>query len=363
MDPPERPAKGASSSSRSGRARRTRPRPTGSDPASEDKDSREKRRMQVRMAQRAYRARNQAQTATLQRRISQLESALEQMGSAVVSFSDALVQSGVLTSFPNLADPLRGMVATCLSLAEANEQAGDESSHGSPNETRPSLGIEYSLSPNRDVFRDAYSSTMLSGLSPDTKDTPIDVPDFIEQLRIACLYRGFVMLNNPRIPLELLWRPFRLLLTLVPRDTITSFFHARLEARLNKRQPEAFTEIPFFQLGGAGTHYPELYLPAEHSRAWETSTASSPLSAFSPEVQGELQGEWFDMHDLAGYLREKEVYLVSPMQEEIPPARRTVKVVDFTSALVEKSICLGHSPGFRRSDVERAIALSLWQSS
>ncbi|KAL2854085.1 hypothetical protein BJX68DRAFT_232786 [Aspergillus pseudodeflectus] len=354
MEPPERPAKGSSS----GRARRTRPRPTGSD-SPEDKDSREKRRMQVRMAQRAYRARNQAQAATLQRRIVQLESALEQMGSAVVSFSDALVQSGVRTSFPNLADPLRGMVATCLSLAEANEEGGDGLPHHPPEEAQRSSGIEYSLSPNRDVFHDAYRSAMLAGFNPNTKDTPIDVPDFIEQLRIACLYHGFVMLNNPKIPLELLWRPFRLLLTLVPRDTITSFFRARLVARLNKRPPEAFAEIPFFQLGGAGTHYPELYLPPEHSREWETSTASSPLSAFSPEVQGELEGEWFDMHDLAGYLRENEVCIVSPMQEEVPRTRRTVKALDFTSALIEKSICLGHSPGFRRSDVERAIALSL----
>jgi hypothetical protein len=283
--------------------------------------------MQVRMAQRAYRARNQAQTATLQRRIAQLESALEQMGSAVVSFSDALVQSGVLTSFPNLADPLRGMVATCLSLAKANEQGGD----GSPDEAQRPSGIDYSLSPNRDIFHDAFSSSMLAGFTPNTKDTHMDVPDFIEQLRIACLYRGFVMLNNPRIPLELLWRPFRLLLTLVPRDTITSFFHARLVARLNKRQPEAFAEIPFFQLGGAGTHYPELYLPTEHSREWETSTVSGPLSAFSPQVQGELEGEWFDMHDLAGYLRENEVCIVAQMQEEVPRARRTVKAVDFTS--------------------------------
>ncbi|KAL3467929.1 hypothetical protein BJX64DRAFT_80468 [Aspergillus heterothallicus] len=365
MDPPERPAKGP------GRARRARPA-AAAEPQPEE-TSKEKRRLQVRMAQRAYRARNQAQTAMLQRRITQLEAALEQMGSAVVSFSDALVQSQVLVSFPQLTDPLREMVATCLSLAETSDEAREgpplfspqpQVSQNEPQRQHHSPSISPNLSSNRDPFHDPYSSTILSAFTLNTQDTPtMDVPSFIEQLRIACLYRGFLMLNNPSIPLDLLWRPFRLLLTLVPRDTITSFFHARLVARLNKQPPVAFAEIPFFQLGGAGTHYPELYLPTQHMRDWDSSTVSSPLSAFSPQVQEELEGEWFDMHDLAGYLREKEVYLVPPTRVEgvRPAARRAIKALDLSAALTRNAICLGHSPGFRRSDVESAIALSLWK--
>ncbi|KAL2824338.1 hypothetical protein BJY01DRAFT_256482 [Aspergillus pseudoustus] len=371
MERPERPARGT------GRARRARPTPT-EEPAPE-KNSKEKRRLQVRMAQRAYRARNQAQVTTLQRRITQLEAALEQMGGAVVSFSDALVQSQVLTSYPQLADPLREMVATCLSLAEASDEATEETSpqpRASPTEVQYHSSIDPSLSSHsiRDPFHDLYSSTILSAFTPNNPNhanSMMDVPSFIEHLRIACLYRGFVMLNNPSIPLDLLWRPFRLLLTLVPRDTITSFFHARLVARLNKRAPETFAEIPFFQLGGAGTHYPELYLPMHHSREWgeesdspSSTVESSPLSAFSPEVREELEGEWFDVHDLAGYLREKGVLFVTASADgegRRRLARRVVKALDFTAALVNKSICLGHSPGFRRRDVESAITLSLWE--
>ncbi|KAL2814113.1 hypothetical protein BJX63DRAFT_420913 [Aspergillus granulosus] len=354
MDSHERPAKG--------RARRVR---HTNDPGLE-KNSKEKRRMQVRMAQRAYRARNQAQAATLQRRIIQLETALEQIGSAVVSFSDALTQSQVLTSFSQLTDPLREMVATCLRLAGASDEAIETSPQPqtvSTNETQHSPNINYSLSPSRDPFHETYRLTILSAFAPRDRDTnpTMDVPSFIEQLHIACLYQGFLMLNSPSIPLDMLWRPFRLLLTLVPRDTITSFFRACLVARLNKRPPQAFAEIPFFQLGGAGTHYPELYLPTQHSREWEASMVSSPLSAFSPEVQEELEGEWFDVHDLAGYLHEKGVLLVPPTQGEVRSARRTVKALDFIAALIKNSICLGHSPGFRRSDVENAIALSLWE--
>ncbi|KAL2823015.1 hypothetical protein BJX63DRAFT_376075 [Aspergillus granulosus] len=341
-------------------ARRARPTTKDNDPGPE-KNSTEKRRMQVRMAQRAYRARNQAQTASLQRRITQLETALEQMGSAVVSFSDALVQSQALTSVPQLADPLRDMMATCLSLAEATDETSEAAPPASSNETQPSFSLNYGLSPRADVFHDAYRSTLISAFTLNTRNPTMDVPSFIEQLRIACLYHGFLLLSNPIIPLSMLWRPFRLLLTLVPRDTITAFFHARLVDRLNKRSPEAFAEIPFFQLGGAGTHYPELYLPVQHSREWDSSMASSPLSAFSPEVQEELEGAWFDMHDLAGYLLEKEVFIVSPIQRQVLPAKRVVKALDFTAALLKNSICLGKSPGFRRSDVESAIALSLWE--
>lgn len=194
------------------------------------------------------------------------------------------------------------------------------------------------------------------------------------------------MLNNPSIPLDVLRRPFQLFLSLVRRDAITSFFYTRLLARLNNKRPEMCKEIPSFKLGGAGTHYPEVLADAQNEaemRGLEQQNIPvihDALPAFSPDVNEELDGEWFDLWDLAGYLRNKRITLsLSP-----PTAEATYPMVDavgFTAgearnsclfdlrtessvknplALVEKGIFLGYSPGFKRCDVEAAISSSSW---
>ncbi|KAL4762139.1 uncharacterized protein BDW70DRAFT_33120 [Aspergillus foveolatus] len=194
----------------------------------------------------------------------------------------------------------------------------------------------------------------------------IEAAVFAKQLRISCLYQGFLLLKNPSVPLEALKRPFRLLLPVVPRETITSFFHACLQARLNNKQPDRYSDIPYFRLGGAGTHYSGVVVSSQNQ------TESGPkqdsreirihdtLSAFSPDAQRDLDGDWFDLFDLVGYLRAHGVALSMAPPVEVT-AYRTVNAVDFAAALVEKGICLGHSPGFKKSDVEVAINSSCWK--
>lgn len=328
------------------------------------------------MAQRAYRARNQANMTALTRRVAQLETALERMSQAVVSFSDDLVQSDAVVVYPNLADRLRDTVETCLSVAKY----GEEGNH--PEQSRESAGysmevppsLHPSLSSNTEDFLATYRSGQIYASGPDAGNS-IDVPQFIEHLRISCLHRGLVLLNNPSVSIDSLKRPFRLLLPLVPRETITAFFNARLHARLNRTQPEQFSEIPFFYLGGAGTHYLEPFSAGESRERAMGGAYSSALA----EVPAELDGEWFDVHDLKRYLQEKEVYLtISPAGNEIRPLpRRAINAFDFTAgetglishedgkrlrkasltslALIDRCICLGHSPGFRRRDVEWAV--------
>lgn len=159
----------------------------------------------------------------------------------------------------------------------------------------------------------------------------IEAPDFVNNLRIACLYQGFLLLNNPSVPLEALSRPFRLLLSLVTRETITSYFHTCLYARLNNKQPDHFSCIPSFRLGGAGTHYPEVVASNQvgsRSEQYDPSMIHDTLSAFSPEAQKDLDGQWFDLFDLVGFLRAQETILslVPPVDDT---THRTVNAVDF----------------------------------
>lgn len=283
------------------------------------------------MAQRAYRARNQANMTALTRRVAQLETALERISQAVVSFSDDLVQSDALVVYPNLADRLRDTVETCLSVAKYGEEGNhpEQSRESSRYSTEVSPSIHPSLSNSTEDFLATYRSSKIFPSGSDGASS-IEVPEFIEHLRLSCLYRGLLLLNNPSVSIDSLKRPFRLLLPLVPRETITAFFHARLHARLNRTQPEQFAEIPFFHLGGAGTHYLDPF-PTGKSR--EHAMESSSLSEPSAEILDELDGEWFDVHDLKRYLQKKEVYLtISPAGTEIRPLpRRTINAFDLTA--------------------------------
>ncbi|GAM33792.1 AT DNA binding protein [Talaromyces pinophilus] len=322
------------------------------EPASPEK--KERRRKQVRLAQRAYRARNDANVTALEQRISHLESALERMSKAIVDFNDILIEERVLTSYPHVTDHLRATLKTCLDSAYGHEHEQD---FGNSQPKKTSLGVQTPVrkrillkdSPETShlslnwTWRNAYLQSQILPFELD-ETSVIEVPNFVEHLRITCLYQGFLMLNNPYIPLDALRRPFQLFLSLVRREAITSFFYTRLLARLNHKQPEMCKEIPSFKLGGAGTHYPEALVAAQNQAEMRGLVQQNfpvihdALPAFSPESQDELDGEWFDLWDLAGYLRSKRITpSLSPPTAET--TYRMVNAVDFTAGEVRNS-CL-----------------------
>lgn len=168
----------------------------------------------------------------------------------------------------------------------------------------------------------------------------IDTAAFMEYLRIACLSYGYMILGNPSIPLEALKRPFRLLFPIVTRDTITAFFYTRLIAKLTNQQPDDPYEIPCFQIGGSGSHYSEVSIPRKQEVETQPSDQSpfvtSALSGFSPEAQDELHGEWFDIQDLEGYLRAKDICIST---KPLAGTGWAVKAIDFTAGKVPIPSC------------------------
>ncbi|KAL4815011.1 hypothetical protein BDW67DRAFT_165105 [Aspergillus spinulosporus] len=339
-------------------------------------DKKERRRQQVLLAQRAYRARHEAHTRELQQRVARLESALERTCQAIVSFTDVLLGARIPASHQQIAHRLRDTVKTCLHSAMGGNGCLEESACSNQSEPLPK---QTQTQGDHEEWPRSSQHAGLGVLAP-ARNAPfplqfmpaaagaatIEAPVFANQLRILCLYQGFLLLKNPSVPLEALKRPFRLFLSVVPRETIASFFHACLQARLNNKQPDRCSDIPCFKLGGSGTHYSEVVVSSQNQI--ESSQEQHPpeirvhdtLSAFSPEAQSDLDGDWFDLFDLMGYLRAHGVALST-----VPPAGdtayRTVNAVDFAAALVEKGICLGHSPGFKKSDVEVAINSSSWK--
>lgn len=309
--------------------------------------------MQIRLAQRAYRSRQQASITSLNHRIGQLETILDKMSSTVLSFSGQLVQSGALEGYPDITTRLHDTMKTFVSLAsEANADGETNASYVSPPSEHPSVQLTegQEKNPSRSLLAGPMtglpssitsSSTMdyneyhliPGSIVPRTFESPrisvVTVPEFIERLGLECLNQGYLALCNPSISLDNLRRSFGFCLTIMNRERLISYFRAELHAQINSMPLDEWDFIPFFSLGCAGTHYPQSssqFQGAGHPlrRYSESNTVKDPLPWLPPDIQGELEGDWFDMQDLEGFLREKDVQLLScPVEPKQDPQTQT----------------------------------------
>ncbi|KAJ5820862.1 uncharacterized protein N7525_010146 [Penicillium rubens] len=294
----------------------------------------DRRRMQVRLAQRAFRSRQRDAITGLNNRISQLETILDQMSLTVLSFSGQLVQSGVLAPYSDLTTHLHDTIKTFHDLAsKANPDREEhvsnvpshcedlpQSSFPEPITTPPS-----NIPPSSSLDRGG-SDHSTTDSSPHILESPgisvIELPEFIERLNLASLYQGKLALCDQSISLYRLQKPFGFLFSMMNREFLTAYFKARLDAQVSQKPLDGWAEVPFFGLGGAGTHYPRLSLQSQGvSQAFcgyhDWDIVKDPLSLVSPDIQEQLKGDWFDLQDLEGFLREKDVNLILCSDEPI----------------------------------------------
>jgi hypothetical protein len=88
----------------------------------------QRRRTQIRLAQRAYRQRKETTISSLTNQSTQLHSIIEQMNKTFVRLHDSTLKSGLLQLNPSLARELKHATETFTTLAKAaNEiEAGDD---------------------------------------------------------------------------------------------------------------------------------------------------------------------------------------------------------------------------------------------
>ncbi|KAL6236696.1 hypothetical protein BDW75DRAFT_206281 [Aspergillus navahoensis] len=309
----------------------------------------ERRRTQVRIAQRAYRSRKEASVSSLKDRISKLEAAMKQISTAVISFGGDLVRSGALDTHPELLKPLGSTVQACLALPVIPHR-----------ETVADYGFE-NPGHRRGMLPPSSSSS-----SDDTtgQTMAMSIPEFVDRLHITCSYQAYLFTANPSIPQRRIERPFRILLNLMPRAFVAEFFKDWLLARAGHKSMDHWEHIPFFRIGGAGTHYPapseNVHHPFPDARS--LVSAQKDVSAFTVDMGDEVEDVWFDLGDLQGYLTERGVVFPAfgPGAElaSLGPGLKeqgTTDVARLMRSLVRAAVCLGRSPGFRRRDVERAV--------
>ena len=92
----------------------------------QDKTAADRRRTQIRLAQRAYRHRKETTISGLKRRVGELESIIEQMNRSFLDFHDNLIGSGVLASEPGIALQLRNTVDQLGALVQTGADDVDD---------------------------------------------------------------------------------------------------------------------------------------------------------------------------------------------------------------------------------------------
>ncbi|KAF2429463.1 hypothetical protein EJ08DRAFT_680003 [Tothia fuscella] len=102
---------------------RGRPRVEGQDETAADR-----RRTQIRLAQRAYRMRKETTISSLKIQVSSLQSTIEEMNKTFLQFNDSAVASGILRMSPDLGQQLKAATEKFILLAKASSLSGDENS-------------------------------------------------------------------------------------------------------------------------------------------------------------------------------------------------------------------------------------------
>lgn len=264
------------------------------------------------------------------------------MNSLVESLGYQLARSDALALQPHLESSIRDTVATCASLTNEMDQSRLDGRplspqsrihHQDPSSRQQDQGILLSpTSPMRVPYpgvpnaigapRSLTSlppspSNVTSPRPPSMTTSPVKLSTFINQLRLACAYNAFETLSDPTVTLDSVRNKFRFLLSLMSREHLTSYYKASLEAQIDRSALKPWEAVPFFGLGGAGSHYPRPSFSTARSGAAEDSAqrdwplVGDPLLSFSAQIRESLDDTWFDVRDLEGYLREKEVYLVA----------------------------------------------------
>lgn len=138
-----------------------------------------------------------------------------------------------------------------------------------------------------------------SGMAMSTiKSQPIAyaTTSFTQRLFSACAKSGYRYLTSDMVTDQAMWPEFGLMLQSLPRSEIISYFH-RVVTTV-PCNPIEDSRFPFISLGGAGAHF-----QAQHTRNGAPSFQSlQALRITNGIVEVPCNEEWFDVHDVEGFL-------------------------------------------------------------
>ncbi|KAJ5765247.1 hypothetical protein N7520_004806 [Penicillium odoratum] len=375
----------------------------------------EERRMQIRRAQRTYREKKESTIKTLKTRVDVLEQALQNV-------SDLLTDS---SSIPH--DQIQTKQLILAEINKARSFSDETFSHNNPESLRDIFG--YNVSPQYTSLCSSKSSAgsiprspspLLNRLFPETTIYTYShqESDLSRRLHRFCLEHTYRWLTDPHSDPVLMTRVFGLLPCIHDIPGVCRNFRRILRSEIGN--PLESSKLPFYTLGGAGTHFPRADEPKNVRRPgkilrrlvrimkrggiqdWDEDWSGDvELDELEMAVSTEnrmraldLDGDWFDCRDVQGYLEYCGVVLDgSSLLLDVPaqtvgdlyrgsrsyglsgnsgdmghwgsPDQSTyvLDVECFFNLLLVNLRILGRAPGFRRWDVDAALRTSIHRRS
>ncbi|WEW59894.1 hypothetical protein PRK78_005375 [Emydomyces testavorans] len=181
------------------------------------------------------------------------------------------------------------------------------------------------LSNEESQFMMSSPSSLPRELSPHLQYTySFQETSFSRRLHRRCVEFGYAALTNPSCNPDKINYTFRFTFGIITRERLVRAFHYLLQRKAG--EPLEFWNKPFFYIGGAGMHYPHedefgnvIFPPNMHP----PERAFGPLPLHDVERPHQFKsvdeiidaigfgGDWFDCHDVEGYLCEKGIRLNS----------------------------------------------------
>ncbi|KAK1144792.1 hypothetical protein N8T08_004803 [Aspergillus melleus] len=361
----------------------------------------ERRRKQLRVAQQVYRKRKDTTIANLQSRVQEFESGIKDLSESFLSFSDLLLEAGILQNQPCVTAALQKITQQCVSLARSGcdetEQAPaapadvSRSMSPTPSNTQDIISNHNPLITQLDswpIIGDAFQpSSDLAAQWPRLSQLP-PTPPFQEQ---AILPFGIVS-PSPNTPFSSIPSPTLNFPTIVSTDSLLKQGHWTLSHRLVRQ----CCETGYYLLTRSSADDPRViaifgkrltiderdrfifgFFANMHDEMGDTvelsaKVLSSRRSSYSPEqltvssrtwqiVNESGADEWMDASAVQRLIQQRGIYIQDPSSPLSSPRFNSapqLNAASFTKYLSLGPICLGRGPAFRKRDVEKAIRLA-----
>lgn len=299
----------------------------------------QRRRLQIRTAQRAYRSRKENEVSQLVDHAARLESTISDLTNVFTTFTDWLISSGELTAHADIAKRTFETVEKARDLAKIVKvsDVNANSSMVRPPPRTLTAATRKPLPPNlqgEPIKPQPHIKHALYPSCSPPNQGHVDMTRFMDHLHWAILSRGTALLSDLAVPMQALNSHFCLMLAVTTRASLASHFDAALHAKLSLQpKHDKWRSVPFFPLGGAGTHYSWSTSCGQYSRRsrqWQWMVV--PIGTFAEDMQEHLGGEWFDMQDLECFLSERGVHFTASNSASLGQS------VDASSLLTSKYI-------------------------
>ncbi|KAI9044683.1 bZIP transcription factor [Aspergillus affinis] len=355
----------------------------------------ERRREQLRIAQQAYRRRKENTIGNLQDRVHELEGGIEQLSQSFLTFSNLLLETGLLGKHSHAMSALRNITQQHLSLAETgcasphegalvkalsatsstafdkDERCGDSRARVVSNEralagnsptpmewaeppplyTQSSFNQGQPMPPISAAIAPLANKSLTPKLSLPGHSPAIVLAssiqeekwNFAQYLVKACCHNGYQLLVNTPTDFVKIQEVFGPFMPPTERNYLISCFNAGMHDKTGGLIDLMATVLA--PLGSKGDYY----APKELATQIE-----GMKSTVTPEA-----GEWLDASDVQKYLSEREFYT----QENRRPLYNSglissLHLAAIVQYLATECICFGHGPVFRRQTVEAALCLA-----